>query len=280
MQIQTPAKINTQLHILKKREDGYHELFMHMVPISLFDTITITSNTTHQHQLSWEGQPCGDPQENLIIKAANAFSQHTGLANYFNFHLEKRIPVGAGLGGGSGNAGGVLQALNHFHNSPLTIAELQTLAATLGSDIPFFINPQAVKVYGRGERLEPFDYFPLCHLLVIKPPFSVSTAQAYRRCRPNPLIAPPQRVKSVGELAQSLANQFEVSLLPEFPMLAQIKQRLLQNGALAALVSGSGSAVFGVFDSEVAQHQALRQLQQEQWGDVFSCRTMDNYQYF
>ncbi len=280
MKIQTPAKINTQLHILRKREDGYHELYMHMVPVTLFDTIVITPNAGNSIQLQIDGRDCGKQKDNLIVKAAHAFGQCSGLEVSFQFQLSKRIPVGAGLGGGSGNAAGILQALNHYYQYPLNMGELMEVAAKLGSDVPFFLNPRPSQARGRGEQLTPLVQYPSCCLVVVKPSFSISTAQAYRNCQPTPMDFPQQKIDTIDALVGSLHNQFEQTLLPEFLDLAKIKKKLLEYGAVGALVSGSGSAVFGIFANQPSQIQASQQLEHDQLGEVFCCQTMESYQYF
>ena len=285
MEIQTPAKINTQLYILRKREDGYHELLSHLVPIALFDAITLVGNMDGGIRLQLDGLPCGDEKDNLIIKAARAFEQQTGIEIHVDFHLFKRIPVSAGLGGGSGNAAGVLQALNTTCSHPLKTPELKKIAATLGSDVPFFIDPRPSEAKGRGEQLRPLPGYPSFFLLLIKPPFAISSAEAYRRCHPSPLpdtMLSNRRntIETLEQLTSSLYNQFEKTLLVDFPGLAVIKQKLLQYGAVAALVSGSGSSVFGVFAEEAHQKRACRQISREGLGDVFCSRALKSHNYF
>ncbi|MBF0279371.1 MAG: 4-(cytidine 5'-diphospho)-2-C-methyl-D-erythritol kinase [SAR324 cluster bacterium] len=279
MKIQTPAKINTQLYILKKRHDGFHDLYTHLVPVSLFDTITITPNSSEGMQLTLDGRPCGPHQENLVLKAARAFAYVTGIKINLDFQLSKKIPVGAGLGGGSGNAAGVLLALNDYYQEPLKISELLKTAASLGSDVPFFIEPRPSEATGRGEQLTPLPQFPPVFLLIVKPSFSISTAEAYRNCQPAPLPASVHPIKTFNQLAHSLHNQFELTLLPLFPQLSTIKKTLLNCGAVGALVSGSGSSVFGVFPDEASQRQAFLRFPKEELGDIFCCRTLECHSY-
>lgn len=280
MEIQTPAKINTQLYILKKRKDGYHDLYTHLVPISLFDRIRLNPNSGKGITLTLDGHPCGPKSENLILKAAWAFEEQTGVEIDMHFHLCKHIPAGAGLGGGSGNAAGVLQALNHYYRFPLKTSELKKIGATLGSDIPFFIDPRPCEAQGRGEQLALLLQYPSFFLVIIKPSFAISTAEAYRHCHTAPMPTSVEPVKTFNQLATSLHNQFETTLLSAFPELTTLKEKLLECGAVAALVSGSGSAVFGLFSHETAQRQAYQQLLNEQLGDVFCCHSIENHQYF
>ena len=285
MQIQTPAKINTQLYILKKRTDDFHELYSHLVPISLFDTITLTANKNRGIRIQLTGLPCGNENDNLITKAARSFEKQTGIEIHTDFHLFKRIPVGAGLGGGSGNAAGVMHALNTIWNCPLKKPELLKIAATLGSDVPFFIEPRPSEAMGRGEQLHPLPDYPSFFLLLIKPPFTIATAEAYRRCHPSPLPSAKQSqrrvaIESLKELTSLLHNQFEKTLLIDYPELSVIKEKLSHYGAVAALVSGSGSSVFGIFAEEAFQKRAYQQILKEQLGDVYCTQTLKSHHYF
>ena len=285
MEIQTPAKINTQLHILRKRGDGYHELLTHIVPIALYDTITLSANKNQGIRLQLDGLDCGDEKDNLIIKAARAFEGRTGLEIHRDFHLFKRIPAGAGLGGGSGNAAGVLHALNTLHHHPLKMQELKKIAIALGSDVPFFMDPRPCEAKGRGEQLSPLPGYPSFFLLLIKPPFAISTAEAYRRCHPSPSLDRIQShqsntIDSIELLTSTLYNRFEKTLFVDFPELAVIKQKLLQCGAVAALVSGSGSAVFGIFSEETHLKRARQRIVRKQLGDVLCSRTLMRHRYF
>ena len=280
MEIQTPAKVNTQLHILKRRNDGYHEVYTHLVAVSLFDTIRLWPNAGKGISLTVEGHPCGPENKNLILKAAHAFERHSGVAIHMNFHLSKMIPLGAGLGGGSGNAAGVLQALNHYYHFPLKTAELKQMAAILGADVPFFIDPRPSEAHGRGEELAHLPEYPSFFLVIVKPPFAISTAEAYRRCQPAPMPLPVKPIKTFPQLAASLYNQFEITLLAIFPELFVLKEKLMACGAVAALVSGSGSAVFGLFCEETAQRQAYQQLLEAKLGEVYCCHSLESHPYF
>lgn len=280
MKIKTPAKINTQLYILRKRSDGYHELYMHMVPITLFDTITFQPNSDQGIQFSMEGVLFdGDMESNLVVKAVRAFEKASGIKVHQSIHLEKNIPVGAGLGGGSGNAAGTLQALNHYYNAPLSSDIIYSIAASIGSDVPFFLNPRPCEVRGRGEFITDLHNYPRFFLVVIKPTFSIPTKIAYAKCKPVFLSEFPV-ISDNKSLGNSLFNQFENTLFTEYPQLLTLKRMLIQYGAFGALVSGSGSSVFGAFTDESFQKQAARILSEEVEGSVFCCKSLLEYQYF
>ncbi|MBF0352441.1 MAG: 4-(cytidine 5'-diphospho)-2-C-methyl-D-erythritol kinase [SAR324 cluster bacterium] len=280
IRIKTPAKINTILQILYKRPDGYHDLFMHMVPISLFDTLEFFPETTGPIQLEETGIRAGvDPEKNLVIKAVRLFEKQTRIKVSGTIKLHKTVPTGAGLGGGSANAAGVLVLLNQYYDQPLNHTDLHQLAQPLGSDVPFFLKPTPAEVHGKGEVLKPLAGYPELPLLVIKPPFSIPTVEAYRQCTPKPLQTIPQ-IHTLAELLGNLHNQFESTLFPAYPDLAQIKQLLLEHGALGALVSGSGSAVFGIFENELSRNQSIEYLRPQISGEIFSCKILENYSYF
>lgn len=279
MRIKTPAKINTCLYILNKRPDGFHELYTHMVPINLFDTIHFESNSNQGIQLEINGKPCGNPANNLIVQAAQKFEMQANVSVNMNFTLLKKIPVGAGLGGGSGNAAGVIQALNQFYNKPLQETELYQIASELGSDIPFFLKPCPSEAKGRGEKLSPFSHFPSFQAVVVAPPFSISTPEAYRNCQPSIPSVLPRNVTTFHDLAKSVFNQFETTLIPTFPQLSKIKQTLLDQGAVAASVSGSGSSVFGLFSDNDTMNQAHSELEAEDIGELFCCESLLLHQY-
>lgn len=280
MQIQTPAKINTQLHILKKRSDGFHEIYTHFVPVSLFDQITLTPNPQQGLRFTVEGGPSGLETNNLIVRAIRAFEKEAGVQAHLDVHLLKRIPVGAGLGGGSGNAAGVLQALNAWYGFPLQAPVLKKLARTLGADVSFFLDPRPCEAEGRGERLTPLPKHPSFFPLIIKPSFSIATAQAYLRCLPAPRPPALPAIETFDQLIATLHNQFEQTLFAEFPMLFQIKQRLLEVGALGALVSGSGSSVFGVFSQQAQQQSAFEVMVAKGFGQAFCCHSLKSHRYF
>ena len=286
MKILTPAKINPLLYILSKREDGFHELYMHMVPVSLFDTLSFTHNDGQGLNFKVSGAEFSEPpEENLVVRAVRIFELKSGETVNLNVTLEKHIPSGAGLGGGSGNAAGTIQALNHLYRrssetegllSPETIL---AIASELGSDVPFFLEPSPCEIKGRGEKIKPLLEFPKLFLIIIKPPLSISTKEAYKKCLPKKQTNLPN-VCSIDDLKSYFQNQFETSLLVQYPVLSELKTLLLENGAFGALVSGSGSAVFGAYYNKNLQNQAFKKLSCLTVGDIFSCETMATHSYY
>ena len=286
MRIQTPAKINTLLYILGKREDGFHDLYMHMVPVNLYDTLTFTKNKNQGLKFQIKGSSLSElDEENLVVRAVTAFEQVSRIKVNYDIFLEKKIPYGAGLGGGSGNAAGTLQALNYiFRNSTeseglINPESLYEIALKLGSDVPFFLKPKPAEIRGRGEKLRELSDYPKFNVLIIKPSFAISTFEAYQNCIPKREINFPS-IRSFDDLSTQMHNQFESSLLVQYPLLSKLKKLLIENGAFGALVTGSGSAVFGVFNKKNTQNQAYKDLKCLQIGEIISCKTLEDHCYF
>jgi len=286
MKIQTPAKINTLLYILGKRKDGFHELYMHMVPVNLYDSLSFSENKKQGLNFQIKGASFSElGVDNLVVRAVRAFEKVSKIEVNINILLEKKIPYGAGLGGGSGNAAGTLQALNYIFRNPTESAglippeSLHEIALELGSDVPFFLKPGPTEIRGRGEKLRDLPDYPKFHLLIIKPSFNISTFEAYQNCIPKREVKFPS-IRSFDVLNSQMNNQFESSLLVQYPVLSNLKTLLLKNGAFGALVTGSGSAVFGVYNNKDKQNQAYKDLTCLQVGEVFSCETLVNHRYF
>lgn len=259
---QSPGKINLLLNILGRRADGFHELESVFHPVALYDTLSC--QTTAQG-LEFT---CDDPQlptddRNLVCRAARLFLAATGIAAGLRLHLEKQIPPGGGLGGGSGNAAHTLRALNALFDQPLTDPQLHELAARLGSDVPFFLQDRPALVTGRGEHIEPLDFFSRLRgrgLLLVHPGFGISTAWAYQQLArfPQALNGQPGRARQLveqlqvgdgGPLADALFNSLETPVFAKYPVLALYQEFLRAHGALATLMSGSGSTTFAVVES-------------------------------
>lgn len=245
MTIQAPAKVNLVLRVLGKRADGFHDIETLMVPVSLADSIDIGVSEGAGIELA-----CGDPDvpadsSNLVWRAADAFAAHTGRTFRTSIALRKNIPPGAGLGGGSSDAAAVLVALNRLLDARLTDAELESIAAPLGSDIPFFIRGRPAICRGRGEILEAARLVPAAELLLVKPPFPVPTAWAYKAwaASENPGGTAPRQFLADVELV----NDLELPVFGKFLLLPALKSWLIdQPEVSAAMMSGSGSTIFAI----------------------------------
>ncbi len=265
MTIQAPAKVNLVLRILGKRPDGFHEIETLMVPVTLADTIHV------ERAASGIFLTCSDPgvpadATNLAHRAAAALAAHVGRDLPVRLHLEKRTPSGAGLGGGSSDAAAVLVGLTSFFELGLTAAELEKIAATLGSDIPFFIKNVPAWCRGRGEILEPAAGVPAHRLLLVKPPFPVPTAWAYREWAA--LQPPPATPDALG-----LVNDLEKPVFSKYLLLPALKSWLAaQPGVAASLMSGSGSTIFAVLSPE-APTDLVDRVRAEFGSGFFVCET-------
>ena len=251
-----PAKINLYLHILGRRPDGFHELETLMAPISLGDTLDLDLI------LSGIEFTCSDPaladaKDNLATKAARLFLDEFKLTTGVRIHLEKAVPVGAGLGGGSGDAAAVLLALRELTKIDCPDAKLAELAAQLGSDIPFFIYRTAAICRGRGELIEPIRLQEKLQGLLVHPGFGVSTPWAYKTYAQNP--HPGIAGKAFADF--TLRNDLEPPAFSKYPWLPTVKNWFQnQPEVIDALMSGSGSSVFALTSSPAAAGPIARPL--------------------
>lgn len=259
--LKAPAKINWFLNILQKRSDGYHEIQSLIQKITLYDVLTFTlpdAASTPADGINLETNALIPPKQNLIYKAAMLLKERCGIKKGAVIHLEKYIPMGAGLGGGSSDAASALMGLNELWALRLSLKELSGMAAELGSDVPFFLYGSLSYVHGRGEKLIPCRALKPVHLLLVKPQFDVSTAWAYQNFAT--LTKKDGKVNNIRHFIRDieraefsgighLSNDLESVTIKSFPVIAEIKRALCNQGALFSLMSGSGSTVFGVFES-------------------------------
>jgi 4-diphosphocytidyl-2-C-methyl-D-erythritol kinase len=276
MQVLAPAKINLSLKILGRRSDGFHEIETLIVPISLCDEIKIDRNYAKERiefRCDDPSVPIGD--DNLAVRAAKVFFAATNIKPAVSIELTKRIPHGAGLGGGSSDAASTLLALNELFDTKLPREALAKLAEPIGSDVPFFIFESAAICRGRGELVAPVRLPEKLSILLLKPAFAVATGWAYSRWKDS--IEIPGTPYAAQEFAgQTFVNDLERPVFEKFVFLAQLKVWLLSQSAVgAALMSGSGSTVFAVRrDESVAEELAGRgraELDPELW--ICACET-------
>ena len=274
MQSRAPAKINVYLRIVGRRPDGYHLLDSLMVPINLYDDIHIGVASSQQRATRPRAElvvSCDDPtvpggETNLAYKAAALVCQEAGLQVQICIHLRKRIPAGAGLGGGSSNAATVLKSLNALLALGWTEAHLCQLGARLGADVPFFIPCRPARIGGIGDIVTTVPPLPARSVVLVVPPFSVSTPWAYRRfdellpAAPGS-VQPWQFTPGQWPAHELLINDLEHAVLPAYPPIAALKEALLRLRAEGVLMSGSGSSVFGVFRHRTAAEHAATALQ-------------------
>jgi 4-diphosphocytidyl-2-C-methyl-D-erythritol kinase len=251
MIIFSTAKINLGLFILNKRDDGYHTIASLKFPIPLSDVFEILPAESFSLQIIGK-EIAGKVEDNLIWKAYNLMKIKHGIPAV-KIILQKTIPMGAGLGGGSSNASFVLKGLNDFFNLKLGDDILRSYAGQLGSDCPFFIANVPQIANGKGDILSPFDFsLKGKFLYLIDPQIHVGTAEAYAGVKPREIIFDWEELKNLNFdfWRKELKNDFEESIFPVHPQLAELKQLLYEHGAGFASMSGSGSSIFGIFEKK------------------------------
>lgn len=281
LSIQCPAKINLTLGILGRRTDGYHELETIMQSISLVDTLHFLPGTTGL-ELTSDDPNLPSGEDNLVYRAAALLMKYVGRSKPgVCLQLEKRIPVAAGLAGGSTDAAGALKGLNRFWNLGLTFRELEKLGAQLGSDVPFCIRGGTALARGRGEQLTPLSVQTGWWLVLVKPPIEVSTAQVYSDFRLQQVEKQPDtramvdslkkgNLKSIGK---NLVNVLETVTIKRHPIIGEIKAEMIKRGAVGALMSGSGPTVLGVVEGQQAAVDLANSFR-DQFTAVYTARTL------
>ena len=279
IRFKTPAKINTFLFIQSKRDDGYHDLVMDLIPISLFDEIELRPTPHDQVNLS-SNLPDVPQEENLVVQAIRLLEKESGQTLSLDVHLHKVIPSGAGLGGGSGNAAGTMVTVNQLFQLNIPEQRLAQLAVQLGADVPFFINPRPSLAKGIGERLTDLSYFDPLKLILIFPDFSISTGLAYSICLKSGRSELLHRYlpSDFGEFDPDI-NDFWIPLQNKYPALETCRQSMVDQGAVFAGLSGSGSTVFGIYDCEKTREKAFEALKTHPSWKVFTCNTLSAFQY-
>lgn len=260
------AKLNLSLDIKGLREDGYHELESVMQTVSVWDDLELTvgkgSGITLECNLSYI--PTDD--RNLAVRAAQLFYQELGRpAPDLHIKIDKKIPVGAGMAGGSADAAGVLRLLNQAEGRPFTGAQLQAVGLRLGADVPFCLVGGTCLCGGVGEQLTPLPPMPDCAILIAKPAASISTKTAYGlfdefEPKSRADIPAMERALAAGDLkalAAALGNSLEAPIMAHKPIIAAVRDKLRSAGALGAMMTGSGSAVFGIFPDQRAARRAV-----------------------
>ena len=289
MKIRAPAKINLYLRVVGRRKDGYHLLDTVLVPISLYDEIEIQRLKAARHRTRPSASPikitCDHPlvpagKKNLVFQAADLIMKTAGVDQPISIHVRKRIPVGAGLGGGSSDAAATLVALNRLFRLGYSMRRLEKLGLSLGDDVPFFIRRRPARARGIGERLTPLANFPLLWLVILYPGFPVSTAWVYRRSRPK-LTKPKVNTSitcfrsSFAKLREILVNDLEAVAIAKHPRIGMLKERLRCEEADGVLMSGSGSSVFGIFAARRFAIRAFKRLKQEKGVQAFLAHVLN-----
>jgi len=266
----SPCKVNLLLNVLGKRPDGFHELETILHPIPVFDELSFTKGGAGIN-LTCSEQSLPVDHRNLVYRAAALFLEAAGIPEGVHIHLQKNIPLAAGLGGGSGNAAVTLSAMNELFGTALPPQRLEELGSQLGSDVPFFLQNTPALGTGRGERVQPLGWFPAladAWVLLIHPGFGISTPWAYQNLArfPDALNGDPGRstrllarlgAAELNQVGPELYNSLEAPVLEKYPILRLYQDFLLEQGADAALMSGSGSTTFALVSSQTVAERIL-----------------------
>jgi 4-diphosphocytidyl-2-C-methyl-D-erythritol kinase len=272
MQIFAPAKVNLSLRVVRRRDDGFHEIDSLMTPISLADELALERGTAGSGILfECDDRSLPEGDDNLVVKAARLFFEKAGLPSDARIRLTKKIPHGAGLGGGSSDAASTLMGLNQLFQSGLSAEALASIAATFGSDIPFFLFKSAAVCRGRGEIVTPEKLWQSLPLLLLKPDFSVPTPEAYRNWASSREL-PDYDYGPQTFAGSAFFNDLERPVFQKFPFLAEMKAWLCQQPEVgAALMSGSGSTMMAVLTNEGQGEQLAERAKAELDPNLWTC---------
>lgn len=272
LELKAYGKINLTLDVLRKRPDGYHDLDMIMQMVSVYDDVIITkTDNKSEIKVETDSMILENEKGNLAYMAAKMLFDEFGIEQGICIHLNKRIPIAGGMAGGSSDCATTLKGINEMFDLGLSTKELMDRGVKLGADVPYCILGKTARAQGIGDILTPIDSPPFMHVLIAKPPVSVSTAFVYGNIRPDKITDRPdteQMIKAitscdVHSIAENLKNVMEDVTIPEYPIIRQVKDVILSNGALGAMMSGSGPTVFGLFDNKEKAQHAMEALQKQ-----------------
>lgn len=266
------AKINLGLDVLKRREDGYHEVKMIMQTINLHDRIYMKKIEEEEIRIRTNLYYLPNNENNLAYKAAKLLMDEFHLPGGISIHLKKVIPVAAGMAGGSSDGAAVLFGMNKMYGLKLSLQELMDRGVKLGADVPYCIMRGTALAEGIGEKLTALPAMPKCHILIAKPPINVSTKFVYENLHANDLKPedhPPVDLQlealqegNLEKLVAHMGNVLERVTVPEYPVINEIKQKMMDHGALGAMMSGSGPTVFGIFTSYAKAKEAYQAIEE------------------
>lgn len=265
------AKINLGLDVLRRREDGYHEVKMIMQAVDLYDVLTFESRDDQEIHISTDNGKLPCDEGNLIYKAAMVLFEKTGRRIGADITLEKRIPIAAGMAGGSADAAAALLALNEMMGQPLSKEELQEIAVLVGADVPYCLMGGTALSEGIGEVLTKLPAPPKAHLLIAKPDIDVSTAFVYQNLDLKKISGHPDidgmvhalREGDLKGIADRMENVLETVTIPACPIIGKLKEICRQEGAMNALMSGSGPTVFALYEDMDKAETAARKIREE-----------------
>ena len=272
-----PAKINLSLDITGVDEKGYHLLDMIMQTVSVFEYITLTKKD--EITMASNAKFIPTDSKNTAVKAAMKFFEYTGIKGGVHIHIKKNVPIKAGMAGGSADAAGVIVGLNHMYKTKLTTEQMCEIGLMCGSDIPFMIHGGTKRIQGTGDIILPNPQMPECNIVICMPKNGVSTPQAYanydamgiKTTVETEKLVKAIKDKNLADIAKYMANDLEVAAGSEETQ--PIKQELIRLGAVGSMMTGSGAAVFGIFDSEEKAKAALEELKTEELTQKLNLRS-------
>lgn len=271
MELEAYAKVNIGLDVVRRMENGYHEVRMIMQTLSLHDILTLEMCPEPGIVVTTDSRELTNPQDNLVYKAAQVMFETYDLSGGLKIHLQKRIPIAAGMAGGSTDAAAVFRGINQLYELNLPKETLMKLAVRLGADIPYCIVGGTYLSEGIGEILTPAPSMPECYVLVAKPPIGVSTKWVYENLHANQLQEHPDidgmleamKEQNLGLLAERMDNVLEHVTVTKYPVIVEIQQMMEQHGAIKAMMSGSGPTVFGLYETREAMEQAYDSMKDD-----------------
>lgn len=270
MRLRALAKINLGLDVLRRREDGYHEVRMVMQTLKMYDKISIRKMKEPGIRLKSNLFYVPENENNLAYRAAKMLSDEFQLEQGIFIDLQKFIPVAAGMAGGSSDAAAVLYGVNRMFQLNLSKRQLMERGVKIGADVPYCIMRGTVLAEGIGEKLTPLPPMPSCKVVVAKPQISVSTKFVYENLKLDEVAAHPDidillagiREGNLHKVAANMGNVLETVTIPNYPVIAQIREEMMRLGALNAMMSGSGPTVFGLFDDDKLAERAYSELRE------------------
>jgi 4-diphosphocytidyl-2-C-methyl-D-erythritol kinase len=277
LQLKAPAKVNYRLDVLGKREDGYHDLRMVMQRVDLCDELEIIVSERTGIRVTCGSAGVPDGPGNIAWRAADALRKLSGRKVGIDISITKKIPVAAGLGGGSSDAAAVLMGVNELLELGLTQERLMEIGVKLGADVPFFIFKKPALAEGIGDQLTALEEVPAVWVVLVNPGIHVSTAWVYQNLqltRKDSAAIVPRSYSSLDEVCAVLSNDLEPVTFARFPAVRELKEKLIAAGARGSLMSGSGSTVFGLFADEITARRAAEEIAKERGWFSVAVRTL------
>lgn len=270
MRLKALAKINLGLDVIRRREDGYHEVKMIMQTIRLYDRIVMRKRRESKIQVKTNLFYLPENENNLVYKAAKLLIEEFKVQQGVQIDLQKFIPVAAGMAGGSSDAAAVLYGMNRMFHLGLSLEELMERGVKIGADVPYCLMRGTALAEGIGEQLTKLSPVPQCKVLIAKPAISVSTKFVYENLKLDENTVHPDidlliqdiETKNLADMAAHMGNVLESVTIPNYPVIAQIKEQMIKDGALNAMMSGSGPTVFGIFDDKEKAEVAYKRMRE------------------